>query len=361
VFTAGFAWFFSARRENAVPDFEYSPHDGKDRRDEIQNILQQIERRFGKRGVLWLILAAVILIVVISALAGSFYAVGVQENAVILRFGKYREGAGVIGPGLHMKIPFIDRVYKAKVEEIKKEEFGYRTVRPGIESRFEVQPSLMLSGDLNVANVRWVVRYKIDNLPDYVFNVRDVGAAVRDVSDAVMRRVVGDYSVDEALTIGRQEIQVSAQEQMQRLLDEYKVGIKIIAVRLQESTPPEEVRDAFNEVNQALQEKDRTIQEAEGERNKRIPAARGLKLRAIAEAEGYKINKTNRATGDVKEFEAVLERYLLAKEITRRRLYLETMAKVLSKAGRKYVIEGDQGVLKLLPLEFGPALKGGGQ
>jgi len=344
-------------------DFEYSPGEGQERRSDLDNILRQFEQKFGNRpgAVMWFILALVLFIVVISALAGSFYMVDVQENAIIFRFGKYRESAGVIGPGLHGKIPFIDRVYKAKVEESKREEFGYRTLKAGIRSEFQWQSSLMLTGDTNVLNVHWFVRYKIKDLRAYIINVRNPQAAVRNVSDAIMRRVVGDYSVDEVLTVGRAEIATVAQAEMQKLLDQYGAGIKILGVELKEALAPKEVQSAFNAVNQAQQEKQRTIQQAEGERNSRIPAARGQRQRVVSEAEGYKINKINRAKGDVKEFEAVLERYQVAQEITRRRLYLETMAKVLSRAGKKYIIDGDEGVLKLLPLEAYPTQKGGAQ
>jgi len=310
----------------------------------------------------WIVVAAVLLGVGAWGLFTAFYTVDVQENAVVLRFGRLPDNAVPIGSGLHLKIPFgVDKVYKAKVAEVKKQEFGYRTLKAGVETEYEDMPSLALTGDLNVANVRWVVRYKINDLAAYLFNLRDAEAAVRDVSEAVMRRVVGDYSVDEVLTVGRQEIQMVAQNQMQELLSQYRAGVHIVAVRLQESTPPEEVRDAFNEVNQALQEKDRLIQEAEAQRNREIPAARGQRERVVLEAEGYKIEKVNNAQGEVKQFEAVLERYLKAKDITRQRLYLETMAKILPKAGRKYIIEGGGGVLKLLPLEMPGAGQGGGR
>ena len=337
---------------------------GAGRSEEVERIVEQFGRQFRDGGarVVWFALLAVVGALLLWGLATSFYTVDVQENAVVLRFGRYLKDLGAVGPGLHAKLPFgIDKVYKARVKEVKKEEFGYKTVRAGIESEYEVVSSLMLTGDLNVANVQWVVRYQIDDLPDYLFNLRDVRAAVRDVSDAVVRRVVGDYSVDEVLTIGRQAIQLDAQEQIQELLRRYHAGVNVVAVRLQDSTPPEDVRDAFNDVNRALQERERLIQEAKGELNNRIPAARGEKERMILEAEGYKIQKKNRAIGDVAEFEAVLERYETAKEITRQRLYLETMSKVLARAGRKYIVEGDEGVVKLLPLEGLAGGKGGAQ
>jgi membrane protease subunit HflK len=312
------------------------------------------------RGVPWLALGLLLVALVIWTLSTTFYTVDTQENALIFRFGRHRAATGTVGPGLHTKLPFgIDKVYKARVKEVKKEEFGYRTIRPGIDTQYEVEASLMLTGDLNMTNVRWVVRYKIDDLKAYIVNLRDVRAAVRDVSDAVMRRVVGDYSVDEVLTIGRQEIQFAAQQQMQALLKDYEAGIEIVAVRLQETTPPEQVRDAFNEVNRARQEKQTLILEAKRQRDKEIPAARGQQKRVILEAEGYKIEKVNNAKGEVAEFEAVLERYEQAREITRQRLYIETMSRVLPKAGRKYVIQGGQDVLKLLPIEQLPVREGG--
>lgn len=296
------------------------------------------------------IIAILAIVVVALGLFTSFYTVDTQENAVILRFGKLVPGE--VGPGLHWKLPFgIDRAYAAKVKEVKREEFGYRTIQAGVESTYEVVSSIMLTGDLNVANVRWVVRYRISDLPDYLFNLSDPATVVREVSNVVMRRVVGDYSVDEVITIGRQEIQMNAQEQMQRMLRQYGSGIHIVAVRLQESTPPAEVRDAFNDVNRALQEKQQKIQQAKGEHNRRIPAARGERERVILEAEGYKIEKINNAQGDVKEFEAVLEQYATAQEITRQRLYLETMEKVLPQAGKKFILEQGGDVLQLLPFD----------
>ena len=326
---------------------------GQDKLAEALDKLMQNPKLLG-----YLLLGLLAFIIVVWGILSSVYTVDVQESAVVLRLGRFAKGAEV-GPGLHFKLPFgIDKVYKAKVEEIRKAEFGYRTITAGIDSTYQVESSLMLTGDLNVVNVRWVVRYKIDNLPNYIFNLRDPQTVVRYVSDAVMRQVVGDYSVDEVLTFGRQSIQTAAQDKMKALLDEYQAGIRIVGVRLQESSPPKEVQDAFRDVNRASQEKQRIVQEAEAERNRRIPAARGQKERVILEAEGYKIEKVNNAQGEVAEFAAVLERYLKAREITRRRLYLETMEKVLPRAGKKYIIQNAGDVLKLL--QFQPTQKKGG-
>ena len=323
--------------------------------DKMAEFLERIMRD-PKRAVR-IALIAVAVIVVIIAIATSTYTVDTQENAVILRLGRFYKGAEV-GPGLHFKLPFgIDKVYKGKVKKIEKAEFGYRTISAGIDSTYQVEASLMLTGDLNVVNVQWVVRYKIDNLPDYIFNLRDPRAVIRDVSDAIMRQIVGDYSVDEVITVGRESIRTEVRERMQKMLDEYRPGIRIVGVRLQEAKPPKQVRDAFNEVNRSLQEKDRLIQEAEGERNRIIPAARGERERMVLEGEGYKIEKVNNAEGEVAEFSAVLERYLKAKAISRQRMYLETMERILPKAGKKYIIQQKGDVLKLLPMS--PFSEGG--
>lgn len=336
---------------------EPRPPRGPNSADHFAEALDRLVRK--PENIAFAIVAVCILIAVAAALLTSFYTVDTQENAVILRFGKLLPEP--IGPGLHWKLPYgVDRVYKEKVKEVKKEEFGYRTIQAGVESSYQVTSSVMLTGDLNVANVRWVVRYRIRDLAKYLFNLRDARAIVQDVSNAVMRRVVGDYSVDEVITIGRQDIQMSAQDQMQRLLRDYGAGVDIVAVRLQESTPPEEVRAAFNEVNRSLQEKEKTIQEAKGKRNDRVPAARGEKERVILEAEGYKTEKINNAQGDVKEFDAVLEQYAKAKEITRQRLYLETMEKILPNAGKKFIVDKESDILKLLPFDAMPA-RGGSQ
>lgn len=333
------------------------PRGGPSSADQFAEALDRLIRK--PENIALGVIVVVSLAVVGFGVLTAFYTVDAQENAVILRFG--RRIPGQVGPGLHGKLPFgIDRVHKARVKEVKREEFGYRTIQAGIETTYEVTSSLMLTGDLNVANVRWVVRYQIRDIADFLLNIRDARSVVRDVSSAVMRRVVGDYSVDEVITIGRQEIQAAAQEQMQQLLRDYGVGVHIVAVRLQESAPPAEVRDAFNEVNRSLQEKERTIQDAEGVRNDRIPAARGERERVILEAEGYKIEKINRAEGDVMEFRAVLEQYAEAEEITRNRLYLETMERILPRAGKKFVVENESDILKLLPFDAMPA-KGGAQ
>ncbi|MGR3311510.1 MAG: FtsH protease activity modulator HflK [Candidatus Brocadiales bacterium] len=302
--------------------------------------------------------AAIPIILIFVAIIGAFssyFTVKANEEAVILRFGEYVE---TVGPGLHFKLPFgIDKVLRAEVKRIHNEEFGFRTVRSGRVSSFDYKSraaqteSLMLTGDLNCANVHWVIRYKIENLKDYFFNVRNVRSTIRGVSQVVMRQLVGDRSIDEVLTIGRMDIEAEATTKVKKLLDRYGCGIAIKAVLLKGVNPPGPVKDAFDAVNQAVQLKDKIINEAEGQKNKMLPAAEGKKNQVIKEAEGYKIKRINQATGDTKAFLAVYEEYKKAKDVTRRRLYLETMAKVISKCEKLYVIDENQkGILPILRL-----------
>jgi membrane protease subunit HflK len=216
----------------------------------------------------------------------------------------------------------------------------------------------MLTGDRNCAVVHWVVRYKIKNLKEFLFNVRDVKSTIRDISEAVMRRIVGDMSIDEVLTIGRGEIENLAETEIEAVLDTYGCGIDIQVVNLKGVNPPAQVKDAFDSVNKAVQMRDQITNEAEGKKNKIIPAAKGKKQQAIREAEGYKIKRINEATGDTKAFLAVLKEYEKAKDITRRRLYLEMMEKVIPKCEEIYIIDKDQkGILPILNLGESRVLK----
>ncbi len=292
----------------------------------------------------------------------SVFTVKANQEAVILRFGKYSD---TVGPGLHIKMPFgIDNVYAAEVKRIYNEEFGYRTVRSGRESMIDynfrgaTEVALMLTGDRNCAVVHWVVRYKIKNLKEFLFNVRNVKSTIRDASEAVMRRIVGDRSIDEVLTIGRRAIEDVAETEIEAVLDSYGCGIDIQVVNLKGVNPPAQVKDAFDAVNKAVQMRDQITNEAEGKKNKIIPAAMGKKEQAIREAEGYKIKRINEATGDTKAFLAVLKEYEKAKDITRRRLYLEMMEKVIPRCEEIYIIDKEQkGILPILNLGESKVLK----
>ncbi len=292
----------------------------------------------------------------------SVFTVKANQEAAILRFGKYTD---TVGPGLHFKLPFgIDKVYAGEVKRIYNEEFGYRTLRSGRESMIDynfrgaTEVSLMLTGDRNCAVVHWVVRYKIKDLKAFLFNVRNVKSTIRDVSESIMRRIVGDRSIDEVLTIGRRGIEDVAEKEIESVLDTYGCGIDIQVVNLKGVNPPEQVKDAFDAVNKAVQLRDQITNEAEGKKNKVIPAAMGKKEQAIREAEGYKIKRINEATGDTKAFLAIWREYEKAKDVTRRRLYLETMEKVIPKCEEVYVLDKEQkGILPILKLGESKVMK----
>ena len=283
----------------------------------------------------------------------SFYTVDTNEVGVIQRFGAY---VRTTQPGLHFKIPFgTETVKKVKVQNVYKEEFGFRTAQAGVRTQYVRasfgDESLMLTGDLNSALVEWIVQYRIQDPVKYLFNVRNVEETLRDVSESVMRQVVGDRSVDEVIVLGRQEIEDEAQQLTQNVLDEYETGLKVVTIKLQDVNPPEPVQPAFNEVNEAKQEKERIINQALEAYNKIIPQAEGQAKQAISEAEGYALNRVNRAKGDAEKFLSVWREYSKAKDVTRRRLYLETMLEVLPNIENIYVVdEEQQGLIPLLQL-----------
>jgi membrane protease subunit HflK len=292
---------------------------------------------------------AVPIVLVLAVGSTSFYTVDTDEEGVVQRFGKY---VRTTGPGLHLKLPLvIERVSTPQVTRIFKEEFGFRTIKAGVQTRYGQRPMeefLMLCGDLSVAEVEWIVQYKIKDAREYLFNVRKPEKVLRDVAESVMRSVVGDSSVDEVLTSRRQEINVAVTERMQRLLDTYTVGLHVESVLLQDVNPPEKVQPAFNEVNAAQQDKERLVNEALEEYNKIIPKARGQALQMVEQAEAYAIDRTNTAIGDASRFTEIWKEYDQSKDVTRRRLYLEGLSKVLPNLEKKYII--DENVKGLLPL-----------
>jgi membrane protease subunit HflK len=297
----------------------------------------------------------VVVVAVLLLLFTSYYQVEPEQVGVIQRFGAY---VRTTEPGPHLKIPFgVETVKKVQVRRQLKKEFGFRTVRSGVRSEFaspaEAQAeSLMLTGDLNVAVVEWIVQYRIEDPKAYLFNVRDVDETFRYMSEAAVRQIVGDHSVDEVITIGRAEIALAAKEELQRLCDLYGIGIEVQQLVLQDVNPPDPVRPAFNEVNQAIQEKERSINEAWAEYNQAVPRAQGEAEQMVRAAEGYALERENRALGDARRFDAVYAEYRKAPDVTRRRMYLETMTDLLPKTGRKLVLdETARGVLPLLQLD----------
>ncbi|MEA3329060.1 MAG: FtsH protease activity modulator HflK [Candidatus Omnitrophota bacterium] len=294
--------------------------------------------------------AIITVLVILIGLTGMIYSIGPDEVGVVQRFGKY---ISTTLSGLHIKLPFgIDKVTPVKVERIFKEEFGTRTIRPGVRSKYSSRSysdeSLMLTGDLNILDVRWIVQFRITDPVKLLFNTRDPQDNVRDVSEIVMRRLTGDYSVDGVLTTKREEINDLAQLEMQKILDSYQTGIQIVTVKLLDVNPPDEVKPAFNEVNEAKQEKERVINQAWEAYNKAVPRAKGEAERTIREAEGYALDKINRAKGEAERFSAVLTEYKKSPDITQKRLYLETLTDVLPESRQKYIIDPEQ--TSILPL-----------
>jgi membrane protease subunit HflK len=302
------------------------------------------------------IVAFVLLIIAVS----SFYTVGPEEIGVVLRVGKFVRTSD---PGLHAKLPFgIESVTKVPIQRQLKEEFGFQTVSAGVRSQFSVRgresESNMLTGDLNAAVVEWVVQYRIVDPYQYLFRVRNVRLTFRAMSEAVMREVVGDRTVNEVLTVGRQEIADLVEQDLQGMCDQYEIGIKVDQVVLQDVNPPDPVKPSFNEVNEAQQEKEKLINEAQSAYNKVIPRARGEALQTISEAEGYALSRVNTARGDSALFVAVFNEYRKAPGITKTRIYLETMNRVLPQMQHKVVVDQDlRSILPLLNLDT--SAKGG--
>jgi membrane protease subunit HflK len=293
-------------------------------------------------------------LLVLFLLITSMFQIGPEEVGVITRFGKY---VRTVEPGLNVKFPIIERLYKVAVERQQKEEFGFRTTQAGIKSEYSKvgteDESLMLTGDLNLADVEWIVQYRIIDPYSYLFKVREPVTTLRDISEASMREIVGDRTVNEVLTVGRAEIAMSVHQTIQALCTEYSLGIRIEQVVLQDVNPPDPVKDAFNDVNQAQQERETLINQARSEYNKVIPKAKGQAEETIQRAEGYATERVNNALGESARFNALYYEYVKAPEVTKRRIYLETMEEVIPKLGNKIITDEDgTNVLPLLQMQL---------
>jgi len=307
-----------------------------------------------KKGFISIIaLAAIIGLVLMQ----SFYQIGQSELGVVLKFGKYSE---TTDPGLHFLIPFVEKVIKVNVESIRKEEFGTRQNAPSAynkQSNFSDLESLMITSDNNVIQLNWVVQYRIAKAEDYLFNVQDPVAAVRDLSEAVIRRLVGNRDFNYTLN-NREELATSSFREIQENLDLYKSGVKLVTVQLQDLNPPDPVRPSFNEVNQAEQDKVRLGNEAQKERNEKIPKAEGVAKQMLEEAQGYAIERVNNAKGNIARYNSIFNEYKKYKEVTKTRMYIEALKEVLPTV--KEVIIMDQkknGMLPILNLGGSNAIK----
>jgi membrane protease subunit HflK len=319
-----------------MAEFEF---DGDKAKESFQKIVKNIR-------------VIVLVVVVLVAIISTFFQVDAEEVGVVTRLGKYNR---TVEPGLNFKIPFVEDVTKVAVERQQKLEFGFRTTSVGIQSTYSKtgtqDESLMLTGDLNLAEVEWVVQYRIDNPYNYLFKVRDPETTLRDISESGMRQIVGDRTVNEVLTVGRAEIAGKLKILIQELANEYKLGLRIEQVVLQDVTPPGPVRSAFNAVNEAQQEKETLINQAKSEYNKVIPKAAGQAEETIQKAEGYATARVNNAQGEVARFTQLYTEYAKAPQVTRSRIYLETMQEVLPKLGDKIIMDDNgSNVLPLLQM-----------
>ena len=312
---------------------------------DIQEIVRKLKEQyhslpFSRGPLLGLVLAAILIVIGIT----SYYKVEAEEIAVVLRFGKF---VGTAGPGPHLKIPFgVDSVKIVVTGRVHQSEYGYRTAEACVRSTFVEkgyeQEALMLSGDLNVVNLQWTVQYKIQDPVDYLFRVSGVEKTLDDISESVMRRIVGNRYADEILTVGRASIAEAARKEIQEILDQYKTGLRIVTVALQNVNAPNPVRAAFNEVNEAGQEKDRMINDAQQAYNQKIPKAVGEARQTITQAEGYALERVNKSEGEVHRFLDILAEYQKAPDVTRSRMYLESMESLLGRINQLYVIDQDQ-------------------
>jgi modulator of FtsH protease HflK len=299
------------------------------------------------------LLKVILALVIVTAAFSATKTVGPEEEGVVLFFGKYNR---TLQPGLNFILPFgAEKMYKIPVQRQLKQEFGFRTENAGQRSTYSSQnfstESLMLTGDLNLADVEWVVQYRISNSYQFLFRVRNAEKTLRDMSEAAMRQTVGDRTVNEVLTVGRQEVATKVEELLQEMCNDYENGIRIDQVVLQDVNPPETVKPSFNAVNQAQQERETLINEAESEYNRIIPRARGEAEETIQLAEAYLLNRVNRATGEADRFNSLFEAYIKAPEVTKKRIYLETMERVLPKLDNKIILdEKGNNILPLLNL-----------
>ena len=364
---------------------------------EIRDILESMKGphrvNYTPRITRWIVTAFFVIVIAVGVKT-SIYTIPTDSAGVVRRFGKYNR---TTEPGIHLMLPFwIETAVDVPVKKVQKEEFGFRTLKAGVDSRYlgveEIEAGrfgsddlirliresgerasrsgtrqlaekakgilegeyIMLTGDLNITDVEWIVQYKIKDARSYLFNIREPGQTIRDASQAVMRQLVGNGSVDEVITIGRIEYEIAAKEALQALLDEYETGIHIVTVKLQSSNPPQKVRSAFNEVNKSQQQKGQMDKEPMKAYNETVPKTEGEAEKLIETTKGYAAERVNRALGDVAKFEKIYEQYVKAPDITKQRMYLETMTKLLPQISEKWIIEqggADGGILMKLNLD----------
>ncbi|MGD1816961.1 MAG: FtsH protease activity modulator HflK [Pleomorphochaeta sp.] len=298
-----------------------------------------------------LIIGLIIAVIVLASAMSSFFVVDQTEQAVVTRFGKYSR---TVGPGLQTKIPLgIEKAYKVPTRVVQTMTFGYRSTintSPLIASTDYPSESIMLTGDLNIIDLEWIVQYQISNPEHWLFNVREKEKTIRDISQSVMNQLVGDLPILSVMTSKRTTIEVDAQNQMQKTFDSYGLGIKVVTVKLQNIVPPAgDVQNAFEDVNKAIQDMNRYINEGKEQYNSIIPKAQGEAKQQIQIAEGYAKERVNNAKGDVARFNSMRETYENSKEITADRLYIETMEEIMSNSNNNLTII-DKDLENFLPI-----------
>ena len=296
----------------------------------------------GLLGGIGKLLIIILIVILIQVVYSSFYTIKPGERGVVLRFGKYSKTAP---PGLNFKIPLVDTVAKVDIETVRKEEFGFRTRVPGRQTVYSKEgydsESLMLTADKNVIDVEWIVQYKVRDPFNFLFKVQNVTQSVRDISETAIRRTVGNMDFDYVLS-NREILAGTAADELQGVLDSYEAGVDIVTVQLQDVNPPDAVKPAFNEVNEADQDMKRLVNEAEEAYNKVIPKASGEALQIVEQAKGYSVQRVNESKGETARFLAIMKEYQAAKDVTRQRMYLETLQEVLPSVKNIYVIDKDQ-------------------
>jgi membrane protease subunit HflK len=322
--------------------------------DQVERKVTELVNRFkDKKPPKKLFLGIAVFLLLILGVGGSFYKVDTEQTGVILRFGQF---AGFASPGLHFKLPFgIDRVYLVRTGRVLKEEFGFRTVQPGVRTTYSKQgleeESLTLTGDLNVSDIEWIVQYQVSDPYKFLFRVKAPEETIRDISEAIVRKVVGNSNVSEVLTTERAVLASAIEKDLQETLNGYDVGVRIVTVKFQDVNPPDPVKAAFNEVNEAEQQKESFIFQAREQYNREVPKAKGVARNTILNAEGYAVERVNKAEGESNRFLALLTEYRKAPEVTRQRLYLETLEEILPRMEEVYIMDAKgAGALPLLPL-----------
>jgi len=317
----------------------------------VIEIRDYIKNKFNPQKGLLPVLVVVVLIVI--GAYTSMYEVDTEETGVVLRFGKF---SGFAEPGLHFKLPLgIDRVYLVPTGRVLKEEFGFRTVTPDIRSTFTKrgleEESLTLTGDLNVSDVEWIVQFQVADPFKFMFRIKDPVGTIRDISEAMVRKAIGNANVTEVLTTERAQLASEIQRDLQSTLNQYDIGVRIVTVKFQDVTPPDPVKAAYNEVNESEQQRESLIFQAREQFNREVPRARGEAKKVLQEAEGYAVERVNKARGETNRFLALLTEYRKAPSVTRSRIYLETLEEVLPRLEEIYVMDDQTGgLLPLLPL-----------